>query len=243
MKEVILNQAKEIRAVLLGYLVSHYPHQKIDILIKEVTTYHTFDEENTFDKEEGFNKDCVVVTLKVVIEGFNGLSQSDCFKLKSSDLDAWMIKLIENLANTPFKYTKDDLLIGVNKDENTLEYCKVLDMTRELKLSFDVQTFKNSNIYKVRSCGVEKIFSEDMLFKHIYKCRAMMKYKGYKGFVEKDEEAGIWFGQVIGINDVITFKAETMEQARKEFEILVDDYLEFCQDLGEEPNSPDSDVE
>jgi len=65
-----------------------------------------------------------------------------------------------------------------------------------------------------------------------------MKYKGYTGFVERDEEAGIWFGRVIGIRDVITFKAETIEQARKEFEISVDDYLEFCQDLGEEPEQP-----
>jgi predicted HicB family RNase H-like nuclease len=66
----------------------------------------------------------------------------------------------------------------------------------------------------------------------------MMTYKGYTGFVEKDDEAGIWFGRVIGIKDVITFKAETLEQAREEFEISVDDYLEFCQDLGEEPDPP-----
>ncbi|NEP44981.1 MAG: type II toxin-antitoxin system HicB family antitoxin [Okeania sp. SIO2H7] len=65
-----------------------------------------------------------------------------------------------------------------------------------------------------------------------------MTYKGYTGFVEKDEEAGIWFGRVIGIRDVITFKAETIEQAGKEFEISVDDYLDFCQELGEEPEQP-----
>ena len=66
----------------------------------------------------------------------------------------------------------------------------------------------------------------------------MMTYKGYTGFTEKDDEAGIWFGRVIGIRDVITFKAETMEQARKEFEISVDDYLEFCQELNREPEPP-----
>ena len=66
----------------------------------------------------------------------------------------------------------------------------------------------------------------------------MITYKGYTGFVEKDDEAGIWFGRVIGIKDVITFKAETIEQARKEFEISVDVYLDFCKQLGEEPEAP-----
>ncbi|MDY6804879.1 MAG: type II toxin-antitoxin system HicB family antitoxin [Cyanobacteriota bacterium] len=66
----------------------------------------------------------------------------------------------------------------------------------------------------------------------------MMNYKGYTGFVEKDEEAGIWFGRVIGIKDVITFKAESIEESREEFQISVDDYLEFCQELNREPEQP-----
>ena len=75
-------------------------------------------------------------------------------------------------------------------------------------------------------------------FRVLQKVR-LMNYKGYTGKVDWDTDEGIWFGGVIGIRDVITFKAETMEEARKEFEISVDDYLEFCQDLGEEPNYPD----
>ena len=66
----------------------------------------------------------------------------------------------------------------------------------------------------------------------------MMTYKGYTASVEIDVEAGIIFGQVLDINDVITFKAKTVDEARQEFQISVDDYLAFCEELGEEPDKP-----
>ncbi len=66
----------------------------------------------------------------------------------------------------------------------------------------------------------------------------MMTYKGYTASVEVDVEAGIIFGQVLDINDVITFKAKTVDEARQEFQISVDDYLAFCEELGEDPDKP-----
>ncbi|PHJ56641.1 DNA repair protein [Nostoc linckia z18] len=66
----------------------------------------------------------------------------------------------------------------------------------------------------------------------------MMTYKGYTASLEVDVEAGIIFGQVLDINDVITFKAKTVDEARQEFQNSVDDYLAFCEELGEEPDKP-----
>lgn len=66
----------------------------------------------------------------------------------------------------------------------------------------------------------------------------MMTYNGYTASVEVDVEAGILFGQVLDINDVITFKAKTVDEARQEFQNSVDDYLAFCKELGEEPDKP-----
>ncbi|WP_210403080.1 MULTISPECIES: type II toxin-antitoxin system HicB family antitoxin [unclassified Tolypothrix] len=65
-----------------------------------------------------------------------------------------------------------------------------------------------------------------------------MTYKGYTASLEVDVEAGILFGQVLDINDVITFKAKTVDEARQEFQNSVDDYLAFCEELGEEPDKP-----
>ncbi len=66
----------------------------------------------------------------------------------------------------------------------------------------------------------------------------MMTYKGYTAKLEIDVEAGIIFGRVLDINDVVTFKGKTVEEARQEFYKSVDDYLAFCEDLGEEPDKP-----
>ncbi|MCC5654537.1 type II toxin-antitoxin system HicB family antitoxin [Nostoc sp. XA013] len=66
----------------------------------------------------------------------------------------------------------------------------------------------------------------------------MITYKGYTASIEVDVKAGILFGQVLDINDVITFKAKTVEEARQEFQISVDDYLAFCEELREEPDKP-----
>ncbi len=66
----------------------------------------------------------------------------------------------------------------------------------------------------------------------------MMTYKSYTAHVEVDLEAEILFGRVLDINDVVTFKAKTIEQARREFQNSIDDYLEFCKELGQEPDKP-----
>lgn len=66
----------------------------------------------------------------------------------------------------------------------------------------------------------------------------MLNYKGYSGQLEIDEEAGIIFGRVLDIRDVVTFKGETVVEAKQAFQDSVDDYLEFCRDIGQEPDKP-----
>lgn len=66
----------------------------------------------------------------------------------------------------------------------------------------------------------------------------MLTYKGYAGECEVDFEAGIIFGRVLGIRDVITFKGRDVAEAKQAFYDSIDGYLEFCQELGEEPNRP-----
>src|SRR5271163_2343706 len=66
----------------------------------------------------------------------------------------------------------------------------------------------------------------------------MMKYKGYTGHVEYDDEAKIFHGEVLGIKDVITFQGTTVHEIEQAFKESVDDYLAFCKKRGEEPNKP-----
>jgi predicted HicB family RNase H-like nuclease len=66
----------------------------------------------------------------------------------------------------------------------------------------------------------------------------MLKYKGYAGLVEYDDEAGIFHGEVIDLKDVITFQGRSVEELERAFRESIDDYLEFCLERKEEPDKP-----
>jgi predicted HicB family RNase H-like nuclease len=66
----------------------------------------------------------------------------------------------------------------------------------------------------------------------------MMEYKGYIGKVEIDEEAGILYGEVLNVRDVITFEGTSVKEVQQAFRESVDDYLEFCAQRGESPEKP-----
>lgn len=66
----------------------------------------------------------------------------------------------------------------------------------------------------------------------------MLEYKGYTGRVEFDDEAQLLHGQVVGLRDVVTFQARSVDELGEAFKDSVDDYLEFCAERGEEPDKP-----
>ena len=66
----------------------------------------------------------------------------------------------------------------------------------------------------------------------------MMKYKGFIGKVEYDDEFHIFAGSVINTRTVITFQGTTVAQIEEEFRASIDDYLEWCKEDGIEPERP-----
>jgi predicted HicB family RNase H-like nuclease len=65
-----------------------------------------------------------------------------------------------------------------------------------------------------------------------------MNHKGYLGVLRVDEEAGVLRGKVVNTRDTITFQGKTFEEASRAFRDSVDDYLEFCESLGQQPEKP-----
>ncbi len=65
---------------------------------------------------------------------------------------------------------------------------------------------------------------------------AMMTYKGYRGSVRFDDAAEIFHGEVTGVRDVVTFQGRTVDELKTAFRESIDDYLEFCESRGEEPD-------
>ena len=66
----------------------------------------------------------------------------------------------------------------------------------------------------------------------------MLKYKGYTGYVEFDDESGIFHGEVLDLRDVITFQGKSVEEIKKSFRDSIDDYLEFCKERNEKADKP-----
>ena len=57
-----------------------------------------------------------------------------------------------------------------------------------------------------------------------------MEYKGYIGEAKYDNEAKIFYGEVINTRDVITFEGESVEAVEQAFHDSVDDYLDWCKE-------------
>jgi len=65
-----------------------------------------------------------------------------------------------------------------------------------------------------------------------------MKYKGYIGKTEYDDEAEIFYGEVMGLRDVVTFKGTSVKELQKSFRESIDDYLAFCKRMNKSPDIP-----
>ena len=65
-----------------------------------------------------------------------------------------------------------------------------------------------------------------------------MIYQGYFATVKFDEDADIFHGEVVNTRDVITFQGRSVDEIRIAFKDSVDEYLKFCEELGEEPERP-----
>src|ERR1700730_18887185 len=68
----------------------------------------------------------------------------------------------------------------------------------------------------------------------------MIKYKGYTGHVEYDDEAKIFHGEVLGIKDVVTFQGTTVDEIEQAFKDSIEDYLDWCKERGKEPEKSHS---
>ncbi len=67
-----------------------------------------------------------------------------------------------------------------------------------------------------------------------------MSYKGYTARIEYSAEDQCFVGHLAGINDIVGFHGESVNELRQCFEEAVNDYLETCEKMGKTPQQPDS---
>lgn len=64
------------------------------------------------------------------------------------------------------------------------------------------------------------------------------EYHGYLGSAEISVEDGVLFGKLLFIRDTITYEATNVQDLEVAFREAVDDYLETCRELNDEPDTP-----
>lgn len=65
-----------------------------------------------------------------------------------------------------------------------------------------------------------------------------MRYKGYIGSVNYDDEDEIFHGKLEFINDTVLFEGSTVGELKRMFHEAVDEYIATCKEMGKEPQKP-----
>lgn len=63
----------------------------------------------------------------------------------------------------------------------------------------------------------------------------ILQYKGYYATISFSSEDDVFFGKLIGINDLVNFEGESVTELKASFHEAVDDYIETCAEIGKEP--------
>ncbi|MDE6956816.1 MAG: type II toxin-antitoxin system HicB family antitoxin [Lachnospiraceae bacterium] len=66
--------------------------------------------------------------------------------------------------------------------------------------------------------------------------KSILEYKGYCAKIQYSADDGVLFGKIEGINDLVNFESENAKEIEREFQGAVDDYLEFCEEIGKQPD-------
>jgi predicted HicB family RNase H-like nuclease len=63
-----------------------------------------------------------------------------------------------------------------------------------------------------------------------------LKYLDYTATIRYSSEDEVFFGKVIGLNDLITFEGTSVAELKQAFKEAIDDYLETCKSLDKSPD-------
>ncbi|MDL2226621.1 type II toxin-antitoxin system HicB family antitoxin [Deltaproteobacteria bacterium OttesenSCG-928-M10] len=65
-----------------------------------------------------------------------------------------------------------------------------------------------------------------------------MTHCGYAAKIEYSDEDACFVGRVAGIQDIITFHGDSVDEIRRAFEEAVDFYIDTCEKRGKAPQKP-----
>ncbi len=63
-----------------------------------------------------------------------------------------------------------------------------------------------------------------------------LEYKGYISVPKFSLEDNLFYGRIEGINDLVSFQGNSVEELKTSFKVSIDDYLATCKEIGKEPD-------
>ena len=64
----------------------------------------------------------------------------------------------------------------------------------------------------------------------------VLQYKDYLASIHFSSEDEVFFGKILGIDDLVSFEGASVKELKKAFKEAVEDYIETCKQIGKEPN-------
>lgn len=64
----------------------------------------------------------------------------------------------------------------------------------------------------------------------------ILNYKDYYASVHYSAADEVFFGKILGINDLVSFEGASVKELKKAFREAVEDYIETCHAVGKEPD-------
>jgi predicted HicB family RNase H-like nuclease len=63
----------------------------------------------------------------------------------------------------------------------------------------------------------------------------ILQYKNYYAAVHFNAEDDVFYGKILGINDLVSFEGASVKELKAAFKDTVEDYLEICNVIGKVP--------
>jgi len=65
-----------------------------------------------------------------------------------------------------------------------------------------------------------------------------LTYKGFTASIDHSSTDNIFYGKILGIDDLVNFEGTTEKELEQAFQEAVDDYIETCKQVGKELQTP-----
>lgn len=64
----------------------------------------------------------------------------------------------------------------------------------------------------------------------------ILQHKNYYASVHFNADDEVFYGKILGINDLVSFEGASVKELKKAFKDAVEDYLDLCIEIGKSPD-------